>query len=93
MVGEAADSEGYKRKFFSEQTCIFNLHYCYGGMVCVDAAGSDPLCGRGISGGSAGDRARAFYKGCGGRRADRSRIWNFMFLGDLKGGRIDIVED
>ena len=84
MAGEAVDSKGYKRKFFSEQTCIFNLYYRYGGVVCVDAAWSDPLCGRGISGSSAGERTGAFCKRCGGRCADRCRIWSFMFLGDLK---------
>lgn len=84
MAGEAADPEGYKRKFFPEQTCIFNLYYCHGGVVCVDATWGDPLRGGGVSGGSAGDRPGTFCKRCGGRSADRSRIWNFMFLGDLK---------
>ena len=83
MAGEAADPEGYKRKFVSEQTCIFDLYYRDGGVVCVDATWGAPLCGRGISGSSAGDRSGAFCKRCGGRSADRSRIWNFMFLGNL----------
>ena len=84
MAGEAADPKGYKRKFFSEQACIFDLHYFNGSVVCVDAAWGDPLCGRSVSGSSAGNRPGAFCKRCGGRSADRSGIWNFMFLGNLK---------
>lgn len=82
MAGEAADPEGYKRKFVSKQACIFHLYYRHGGVVCVDAAGGDSLRGRGISGGSAGDRPGTFCKRCGSRSTDCSWIWNFMFLGD-----------
>lgn len=38
----------------------------------------------GFLGSSAGERTGAFCKRCGGRCADRCRIWSFMFLGDLK---------
>ena len=90
MAGEAADPEGYKRKFIPKPTCIFHLHYCYGSMVCVDAAWSDSLRGRGISGSSESDRPGAFRERCGGRSADRSWIWNFMFLGNLKNYMLDV---
>ena len=93
MAGEAADPEGYKRKFLSEQACIFDIYYRHGGVVCVDAAWGAPLCGGGISGSSASDRSRAFCKGCRGGSVDRSRIWNFMFLGDIKGDRTEIAHD
>lgn len=92
MAGKAVNSEGYKRKFFSKQTCIFDLHYRHGSMVCVDAAWGDPLCGRSVSGSSASDRSGAFCKGCRGRSVDRGRIWNFMFLGDLKGDRTKVAD-
>lgn len=90
MAGEAIDPEGYKRKFFPEQTCIFHLYYRYGGVVCVDAPWGDPLCGRGISGSSEGDWPGAFCERCGGRRADCRRTWNIMLLGDLTSDRTGI---
>ena len=84
MAGEAADPEGYKRKFIPKPTCIFHLHYCYGSMVCVDAAWSNSLCGGGVSGSGESDRPGTFCERCGGRSTDRGGMWNPVFLGDIK---------